>query len=123
MPSGIRGGRLRHKVTLQELAGGSPRQSSSGQRLDGWTDLATVRGGIRALAGRELEAAQQRNSLIEVEIEIRWLASVAAASAPPIRASHGGKIYTILAARDPDLRERKLLLDCSVGVVNPAVTV
>jgi SPP1 family predicted phage head-tail adaptor len=116
MASGLRGGRLRHKITIQELPAGSPRQSSSGMRTDSWATFASVRAGIRALSGRELEAAQQRNAALEVEIEIRYLAGVAAG----MRALHLGVYYPILAARDPDLRARRLLLDCSAGVVNPA---
>jgi head-tail adaptor len=78
-----------------------------------------VRAAIRALAGRELQAAQQRNPEIAVEIEIRGLASAPSAG---MRATHRSVSYPILDVRDPDLSGRRLLLDCAQGAINDAVT-
>ena len=109
----MRSGRLRHKVTLRKLEAGSPRQAANGERLDGWADFATVRAYVRPISGKELRAGQQINSQIVAEIEIRWLAGVEAG----MRVHHGDDVYHIEAAIDPERRQRKLLLQCSRGVV------
>jgi SPP1 family predicted phage head-tail adaptor len=114
----MRSGNLRRLVTLQALAGGSPRQGSSGERADAYSDFATVRAGIRMLSGRELTVAQQRNPEISVQVEMRYLAGVSAG----MRISHLGVYYPVLDVRDPDLEQKRLVLDCSAGIVNPAVT-
>jgi SPP1 family predicted phage head-tail adaptor len=103
-------------VEIQQLGAGSPRQSSSGERLDAWTAFANVRAFIRPISGKELRAATRRRSAIDTEIEIRWLDGVKGAGA--MRVVHRGVAYTIHAAIDPELRRKKLLLQCSSGVVN-----
>lgn len=114
----MRSGRLQRKLVIEELGGGSPRQSSSGERLDAWATFATVRGYVRPLSGKEIRAAEQAQSRCDTEIEIRYLAGVQ----PGMRATHLGVAYQIHAVIDPELRQKKLLLQCSSGVINPAVT-
>jgi SPP1 family predicted phage head-tail adaptor len=116
----MRSGRLRHLLVIQSLAGGSPRQSSSGERQDQWTELARVRADIRPLSGREFRAADQAQSAIGVEIEIRYLAGVAGGMRA-YKLGEPGVMYQIHAALDPDLRHKRLLLQCSSGVVNAEV--
>ncbi len=112
----MRSGRLRYQVVIQERGAGSPRQSSSGERLDAWQTFATVRAGIRPLSGRERRAADQAQSAVDCEIEIRYLAGIKGAGA--MRVVHESVVYTIHAAVDPELRHKRLLLQCSSGVAN-----
>lgn len=110
----MRSGRLRALVELQEKGAGSPRQSASGQRADGWSAFANVRAYIRPIAGKEMRAAEQAQGRVDTEIEIRYLAGVQAG----MRVVHRSVAYAIHAAINPELRNRKLLLQCSSGVVN-----
>jgi SPP1 family predicted phage head-tail adaptor len=110
----MRSGRLRHRITLRQLAGGSPRQAPNGERLDAFADVATVRAYIRPISGKEFRAGQQVQAQISTEIEIRYRADVVAG----MQAVHGADVYHIEAAIDPEKRGRKLLLQCSSGVVN-----
>lgn len=110
----MRSGRLRALVEIQNRAAGSPRQSSSGERLDPWATFANVRAFIRPISGKELRAGDQSQEQITTEIEIRYLEGVEGAGA--MRVVHRGVAYTIHAVVDPELRNRKLLLQCSSGV-------
>ena len=112
----MRSGRLRSLIQIQQKGAGSPRQSGSGERLDAWGEFATVRGFIRPIAGKELRAADQAQGRIDTEIEIRYLDGIKGAGA--MRVVHRGVAYTIHAAIDPELRNKKLLLQCSAGVAN-----
>jgi SPP1 family predicted phage head-tail adaptor len=117
----MRSGRLKRQVTIQSLAPGSPRQSASGQRVDQWTNFATVRANLRPLSARERHAAMQAQSEVDVEIEIRYLAGIVGGGA--MRVLHLGVYYVIHGVRDPEMDQFRLLLDCSTGVVNDAVDV
>lgn len=110
----MRSGRLRHLLQLQELASASPRQSTSGERLDPWANFASVRARISPVSGKERRAAGQTQSVIDTEIEIRYLDGVVAG----MRGVHAGKVYTIHAVVDPDERNKRLLLQCTAGQVN-----
>lgn len=112
----MRSGRLRQLGVIQELAAGSPRQSSSGERADQWAEFATVRAFIRPISGKELRAADQAQGRIDTEIEIRWIDGVQGAGS--MRFVHRNIAYTIHAVVDPEARRKKLLLQCSSGVVN-----
>lgn len=112
----MRSGRLRALVEIQEQGAGSPRQSSSGARLDAWTSFANVRAFIRPISGKEMRAADQAQGRVDTEIEIRYLAGVKGAGV--MRVVYLAAVYTIHAVIDPELRKKKLLLQCSSGVVN-----
>lgn len=114
----MRSGRVaRHRMRIEQLSAGSPRQSSSGMRADAWATFATVRAGVKVLAGRALESAQQRNAAIANEIEIRYLAGVEA----EMRGVIDGTVYTFVDVR-PDPRKRYMLIDASSGIVNDQAT-
>lgn len=115
----MRSGRLNRLLIIEELAGGSPRQGSTGARADGWVEFARVRGFVRPISGKELRAGGQAQGVIDTEIEIRWLAGVIGAGAMRARWTGAPTVaYTIHAAIDPETRGKKLLLQCSAGVVN-----
>lgn len=110
----MRSGRLDKRVVIEERAPGSPRQDALGERVDTWSEFATVRASIRPISAREFRAGAQIQSGVDVEIEIRYLAGVVA----EMRVRHLGKLYTIKGALDPELKQKRLLLQCATGVVN-----
>jgi SPP1 family predicted phage head-tail adaptor len=107
-------GKLRHRVTLQQRAAGSPQKTAMGAPATAWTDVATVWGSWRPLSGRELLAAQQVASKVDVEVIIRYRAGVTAA----MRLIHveTGTVANIEAVIQPDMRRIQLTLRCSTGV-------
>jgi SPP1 family predicted phage head-tail adaptor len=108
----MRAGRLRHRVTIQQLTIGSPQQKPTGEPDAQWADVATVWADVRPLQGRALFLAQQVESRVDTEIEIRYRAGINAA----MRVTHDGDVYDILAVIDPDKRHIRLVLNCATGV-------
>ena len=108
----IRNGQLRNRVTIQQLATGSPDVFPSGEPDAAWTDVKTVWAAIEPLRGRELLAAQQIASEVSGTITIRYRAGVTAA----MRVSFRSRYYEILAVIDPEERQRELELMCKQGV-------
>ena len=109
----MRAGKLRHQVVIQSLVPGSPQQKASGEPDTTWTNLLTgVSASIEPLSGRELFAAQEHHSEIEVRIRVRYRSGLTAA----MRVVHDGLYYDIAAIIDPELRHRELQLMCKQGV-------
>lgn len=108
----MKAGRLRHRVTLQSLATGSPQKTEMGSADQAWADVVTVWADIRPLQGTKLFNAQQVQSDVTTEIEIRYRAGVTA----KMRAKHGTNLYDIEAVIQPDARPIRLVLHCSIGV-------
>lgn len=108
----MRAGRLRHRVTIQQLTAGSPNQKGTGEPDSAWTDVATVYADVRPLSGRQLLLAQQVSSEVTTEIEIRYRAGVTAA----MRAVLGSTVYEIKAVIDPEQRHIRLILQCGTGL-------
>ncbi len=98
-------GRLNRRVTLQSQ---TVEQDAVGQAKLVWSDVATVWAAIWPLRGKELYAAQQANSEIEVRIRIRYISGVK----PTMRALCSGRVFEILYVIDPDLRHVTLDLMC-----------
>lgn len=107
----IEAGKLRNRLEIQHLAG-SPSHKGTGEPATVWTEYATVWAAIRPLGGRELFLADQAESKIDAEIEIRYLAGVTAG----MRAVHGSVIYNIEAVINPEARNERLILRCSTGL-------
>ena len=108
----MRAGKLRHRVTIQQLTAGSPQQLPSGEPDTSWADYLTVYASIEPLRGRELLLAQQLVSEVSVRIRMRYRAGVTAA----MRAVFEGVNYSILAVIDVELKHAELELMCSTGV-------
>lgn len=108
----MQAGKLRHRVTIQQLVAGSPQQHGTGEPDVAWTDVATVWAGIRPLGGRELFLAQQAASRVEAEIEIRYRSGLDTA----MRVVHGSVVYDIAAIIDPEERHARLILRCARGL-------
>lgn len=98
-------GNYRHKITIQERLTG---QDSYGAPMESWTDLATAWASIEPLSGRELYAAQELNSEINVRIKMRYRPGVLSS----MRILYGTRIFDILAVVDIEERHRVLELLC-----------
>ena len=98
-------GLLRHSVTIQRRASGV---DASGAANGAWTDVATVRAAIWPLRGKELYAAQQANSEVELRVRIRYLDGITST----MRVSWQGRVFEILYVIDPELRHVTLDLMC-----------
>lgn len=102
-------GKLRHRVTLQKLT--MSRGLSGGEKQE-WVDVCTVWARVSPLSGKYLFAAQQNHSEVTGTIDIRYRADINA----KMRATHEGKIYSIHAVIDFELRHKELKLMVSEGV-------
>lgn len=110
----VKAGKLRHRVTIQQLVAGSPQKTPMGAPDKQWADVATLWADVRPLQGRALFLAQQALSKVNTEIEIRYYAGVTAA----MRVKHGTTYYNIEAVIDPEQRHIRLLLQCATGTNN-----
>ena len=105
-------GALRHRVSIQQLAAGSPDRTTSGAVDAAWSTLRTCRAAIEPLRGREFFAADQVQSEVKVRIRIRYFDYPTAA----MRVLHGSTAYPIEAVINPNTRNMELHLMCSLGV-------
>jgi len=105
----MQAGKLRHRVTFQQL---TEQKDTHGAGKNTWVDVCTVYARIRPLTGRSLFAAQQNHSEVTGMIDIRYDARITA----KMRAVFEGKIYSIHAVIDPELRHKELNLMVSEGV-------
>ena len=110
----MQAGRLRHRVTIQQLVAGSPPQTETGEPNEVWADVATVWGSVDPLNGRELFAAQEHDSEVTVRIRIRYRSDVTHL----MRVSFDSKLYDIRAVIDPQSIHRELQLLCTEGLNN-----
>lgn len=104
------GPRLRHRVTLQQIA---TTRDSDGAVIEAWTDVADdLAAEVYPLSGREFVAAQAVQAGVSTRITIRYRAGVVA----KMRVLHDGAAYNIKTVLpDPTLR-RHLTLMCETGV-------
>lgn len=111
----MQAGKLRHRVTIQRRATGSPDRTASGAPDDTWIDVATVWAAIEPLRGREFLESQTINAAITVRIRIRYRAGIDAA----MRAVHGSTVYALEAPPiNFNMRNIELHLMCSQGANN-----
>lgn len=112
----MRAGPLRYSVDIQRAVAGSPQQKASGEPDTAWSTLATVAADIRPLRGQALFVAQQMNSRVSVEIDLRYSSEVSGVTAG-MRVLHGSTIYEIEAV--PPLEPAhgaRFTLSCSTGL-------
>ena len=108
----MRAGRLRHRVTIQQLVAASPSQDAGGAPDESWADLVTVWGEVAPLKGRELIAAQQVSSEVTGTITIRYRSGITAR----MRAVYGSRNYDLLGVVNTFERNRELILYTREGV-------
>ena len=98
-------GDLRQQVTFQELVVAS--QDTYGQDVGTWTTRCTLWCEVRALVGREIEAARQRHAEAKFKLRTHY---------PPVtigrawRAVMGTRVLDILDAEDPSGCRREIVM-------------
>lgn len=102
-------GQLRHKVTVQQFAIGSPQADQYGTPQGEWSSYAHVWAEITPLTGREYWDAQQVNPEISLRVRIRYLQGIT----PKMRILFGTRVIEIEAIVNEDQRGRYMRLLCS----------
>lgn len=113
----MRGGTLRHRVTLQEK---SPTRSAYHDELPGWTDLAAnaeVWAAKEPLQGREFFDARRAGAEQPVWFRIRYRSDVT----PAMRLVHGSELYDIVSVVEVEGRQRELRLMCNRIIPEAAI--
>lgn len=110
----MRAGKLRHRVTIQQRSAASPTNHASGEKDASWGTYLTVWASVEPLTGRELFAAQQVNSEVNVRIRMRYREGIT----HRMRVSFQGRIYDIVAVIDREERHVELELLCTEGASN-----
>lgn len=105
----ITAGSLREPLTIQRKVAVS--DGMGGQAIQ-WIDLATVRGDVRPLSGRESVQAMQLQASLTHRIYIRYRADLTPADRLVMR----GQPLQIRAIVNIEMRNRWLELACDSGV-------
>jgi SPP1 family predicted phage head-tail adaptor len=109
----MQAGKLRHKVTIEQLLVGSPQDTPEGAPDAAWTIiLPDIWAAVEPLQGRELFAAQEHHSEVTTRIRIRYRPGITAA----MRVAFDGRLYNIRSIIDREERHRELQLLCTEGV-------
>lgn len=111
----MQSGELRHRISLQRLATGSPQRMPMGAPDAAWGEVAQVWANVRDLGGRELMAAQQMQSKVDSEIVMRYATAAAYSITAADRVSFRGAYYTIEAVLT-FVEMDKTVLRCSRGL-------
>jgi SPP1 family predicted phage head-tail adaptor len=114
----MRAGKLRNRVTIEQRVAGSPPQSASGEPDESWTAYATVQASIDPLRGRELYAAQEHHSEVDVKIRMRLMAGVNDGVTAAMRVVDGSTVYNIKAVLIDVNFTREITLMCATGLNN-----
>lgn len=93
------------RVTLRSQ---SATADALGQRVDVWTDVATVWARVRPAKGREYTAAGAEQAAADVEVDIRHRTDVTTA----LRLVWRGVTHEILAVTEPLANREYLRLHC-----------
>jgi SPP1 family predicted phage head-tail adaptor len=104
-------GRLRHRVTIEEL---TVTLDSDGGQVEDWIAVTPLLSAeIAAMSGRELIAAQATQSKVATRIVLRHRPGIKASQ----RVRHRDTVYTIEAViPDPKSHLRWVTLMCTSGV-------
>lgn len=110
----MRAGKLRHRITIQHKAAGSPQKTASGALDTSWTDFVgeNVYASIEPVSGREAFLAQQHLSEVTHKVRIRYRSGITA----KMRVQYGSRTFDIRAVMNFEERNRELLLLCTEGV-------
>lgn len=108
----MQAGKLRRRLTLQQLAAGSPQDKPTGEPDEAWSSVVTVWGEVRKLRGIAAFTAAQQQAGIEVEIEVRYRAGVVAR----MRWLDGSTIYDIRDVDETLKHKGRLVTRCAAGI-------
>lgn len=105
-------GKLRHRVTIQCYALGSPQQTVTGESDGAWIDYVTVNASVEPVSGREPFLSQQAMSELTHKVRMRYVGGITTA----MRVSWNGRKFDIKYPLNWEERNRELLLLCIEGV-------
>lgn len=97
----------RSRITIQRA---SVTQNDYGEDVPTWAALGSYWANIRALQGRELEAAQQTWAEARFRIDMRYQRG--SDFRRKDRIVWGSRTLDVLDVEDPDQRQRRLILTC-----------
>jgi SPP1 family predicted phage head-tail adaptor len=100
-----------HQVEIQQNS--SPTRNAAGEEVPNWVAFATRYAAISTLSGRELMAAQARNSETTHSIEFRYLAGLT----QQMRIKFGTRIFVITGINDVDMRRTDHIVECKEGLI------
>lgn len=105
----MRGGRLRHRITLQSPGG---TRDEVGERTTTWNDVATVWASVEPLSTGERHVAAQAHAFVTHRVTIRYDSLVAAIDAS-WRVLFGARVLTIEGVRNLEERNSVIELVCT----------
>lgn len=108
----MQSGKLRHRITIQQLVAGSPQQNAVGEPNVAWTDYLTVWASVDPVTGNEPFLAQQHLSRVTSKIRMRYRSGITS----DMRIRFNSVSYDIKAVLNWGERDRELLLLCEQGV-------
>ncbi len=111
--SPIRAGELRHFITIQKR---TITQDATGQQIASWSNVATVKAGLRPLTGKELEIAGRLVAEVDYEVRIYYLKGLDPSMKVVAGWGDSGPELDIKAVIDHESRHRWMTLLCKSGV-------
>ena len=107
----MRGGQLRHRVTLPSPSG---TRDAVGERSTTWTNVATVWASVEPLSTSERHIAAQAHAFVSHRVTLRYEPPVASVDAS-WRVLFGERVLTIEGVRNLNERNVTLELVCTEG--------
>lgn len=110
----MRGGQLRHRLRIEEIT----QVNTAGVPSDDWSEVATVRGSVEDLTGRELMEAQAVNARVSTRVRIRYRAGLTPKhrflmlTTDDNSTTVEGRTLNIVSVLDVDGRRRMLEVMC-----------
>ena len=102
----VRSGMLRHRVIIQTK---SSTRNALGERLDSWTEVATVWGNVRPVTGAEILRSDTEISTTDYLIRIRYRSDVTTSHRVQLE---DGTTLDIQRVIDVNGRKRETELSC-----------
>lgn len=105
----MQAGKLKHRLQIQEVA---ETVQPSGERTQGWSELATVWGSVVPLSGRELWNAQQAQPDVTHTVTLRSGGAVTRVTiTPKHRILYGSRVLNVLSVKDENENGFTLILN------------
>lgn len=105
----MRAGRLRHRVTIEQV---SEDVDSAGGPIKEWTSINTVWANVRPVRGREFSGAAQVTAEVTHRVFMRYLANLTSAD----RLVFEGRVFDIESVINIDERNVELEILCTEAV-------
>lgn len=110
MPAPLRGGDLRHTITIQRY---TATQDSLGALVVTWATLITARAMVEAVGAQGRLETTPKQDLATVTYRVRIRHRTDATPVPKDRVIYGSKTLNIESVTDPTGRRREYVLMCT----------